>query len=100
MNNVVAFHKNDPAPPKFETDGLAALQLNFFLGITVFGVLPQVAAVAYYGALLAGILTISVLAGIGSGFAIKRFFPYRPQMLELNPSTRLRSMAETLKKAA
>lgn len=101
MNNVVAFRKLNRAPLKLVKKDYAAFQLKFFLGVAVFGVLPQVAAVAYYGMLLAVILAVSLLAGIGLGFAIKRFAPYCPQTLEINPSTSLRSViAETLKKAA
>jgi hypothetical protein len=99
MKRVVALGKLNPAPLKFVTNDRTAFDLNLFLGVTVFGILPQVAAVAYYGMLLAEILFVSLSAGIGLGFAMRRFSPCRLQTLGISTSTHLQ-VSETLKKAA
>lgn len=97
MNNVVvALNSRSPMPFSFALNSKRTFDPNFVLGVTVFGVLPQVVASAYYGVLLGAVLGACMLAGIGLGLAIYRIFPPQIQTLSLSTRTQARSRIETI----
>jgi hypothetical protein len=99
MNNVVALNSRSSTPFSFGVNSRRT-DPNFFLGVMVFLVLPQVVAIAYYGVLLAAMSGTFTLAGVGLGFAIYRYFPSRIQTLSLKTRTQTRSCIETITRKA